>query len=321
MKPHLPHFIRGTKKNPEKNGVRSGVDSQRAVLAIATVVILSFLLSMPMLPSRVSLKLGDISPDNITARKTVSYKDTIETDMRRERAADSVGKVYDPVPNAADQAIDSLKTIFHTVADVKRTYPRAGGALKVARIRERLGSILSARISDETFATLLKADPDTLREIEDNSLRIVSGAMGKEIREDAANIRAAREALSAEAVKLLKNPQTAAAVSEISQASLRPNRIFNDVRTASLQEKAREDTRPVLKQINSGDLIIAKGEVVSQEHIQKFEALGLRHPKLDYRSVLSLTLLVIMAVWIVAAYLMRYHNEVYSNTKALLLLS
>ena len=77
MKPHLPHFIRGTKKNPEKNGARAGVDSQRAVLAIATVVILSFLLSMPMLPSRVSLKPGDTSPDNITARKTVSYKDTV----------------------------------------------------------------------------------------------------------------------------------------------------------------------------------------------------------------------------------------------------
>jgi len=320
MKPHLPHFIRGTKKKAEKSVRQSRVNPQRAGLAIATVAILSFLLCMPMLPSKVTLKAGDVSPEDIIAAKTVRYTDFVETELRRDKATASVKEIYDPVPNTTDDSIITLKAIFQAVDRVRAASPGLPVSRKLARVRENLGIGIGSRISDAAFTTLLAAPPNVMRNIEDTALRLVTSAMEQELPKPA-EMKAAKARVTAEAAKLLSDPAVAKAVGEVARESIRPNRVFNEDRTNALQESARQGVRPVLRTIQRGDLVIGKGEVVQQQHIEKFEALGLRHPKLDYRSVMSLILLVIVTVCIVVAYLWRYHNYVYLNIRALYLLS
>lgn len=315
MKPHLPLFRRGAKKNSDKGKGRFRADLKRAGLAIATIGVLSVLLSMHLLPSKVSLKLGQVSDRDIIAPRTARYTDTTDTERRRSLAAQSVGRVYDPVPNAADQSIGALKTVFHTVESFR------SGERSVDRVREHLGSVLGARVSDRTFLLLLNTDAGTLREIEDSSLRLVSAAMGREIREDPSDMYAARKAVMGEATGLSSNRRIATAVGEIAADSIRPNRIYNEERTVALQQKAERSIQPTRQLIMRGDLVISKGEPVLQEHIEKFEALGLRNPTFDYRSVASLTLFVAIAVLLVLAYLQRYYRAIYDNTKILFLLS
>ncbi|MCE5198026.1 HDIG domain-containing protein [bacterium] len=287
-----------------------------------TVVVLSVLLSLPLLlPNQVSLKLGDMAPDNIIAQRTARYEDTSETEMRRTQAAGSVGKVYDPVPNAADQSVGALKTIFRTVEDTRSSANRVSASAGAVKVRSQLGSLIGSHVSDPTLAYLLAISENDLRDVEDNVLRIVSATMGREIREDPADMRDAREKAMREATKLLHDQRKALVVGEIAQDVLRPNRIYNEERTIALQEKARKKVQPVNRLITRGDLVIAKGEPVLQEHLDKFEALGLTHPTLDYRSILCYALLVILMMWIVVTYLLRYHPDVYANTRAMWLLA
>ena len=187
-------------------------------------------------------------------------------------------------------------------------------------IREQLGPSLAGRISGETFIEILAASPDTLREIEEYSMRVVSGAMGKEIRDGVPEIRAARAAAAAEAMKLLTDPREAKAVAQISQVSIRPNRVFDEDRTVALQEKARRETPPVYKQINSGDLVIANGEAVTREHLQ-IRGARAETPHFGLQDSAQPHSAGDIGRLDCAAYLIRYHNEVYSNTRALLLLS
>lgn len=321
MKPHLPRINRGARKTPERDAGRFEIDPKRTGLAVLTIVILSVLLSMPMLPSKVSLRLGETSSEDIVANRTARYLDTAETELRRARARDSVGRIYEAVPGAADQAINSLKAAFHVIEGVRRDHPGASVSRKVALVRERLGSLLGARVSDGAFAALLEADDQTLRRIEDESLRIVSAAMGREIRDDPADFRAARAEVVAEAQRLVKSPIYATAVGEIARESLRPNRVYDQEATLSQQQRAEERVTPVYRLIMRGDTVIAKGEPVLEEHIAKFEALGLRNPRIDYRSAISLALLVVAAVVLMLCYMARYHAHIYRNTRALLLLA
>lgn len=321
MKPFMPLTIRGAKKSPEKSAPRFVVDIKRTGLAIATVAILSVLLSFHMLPSRVSLKVGDICPEDIIAPRTTQYVDSAETDLRKAKAAASVGKAYDVVQGAADQAVGTLNAIFSTIELVRRGDATQPVDARVKQIRNHLGSTIGARISDSTFVSLLGLDGSTLREIEDDSLRIVSAAMSREIHDDPEDMRAAQRQVAGEAVRLLHKSRQAALVGEISKDSLRPNRIYDPQRTLEQQEAAQEKVQSVYRLITRGEVVIAKGETVQQEHIQRLEALGLRNPKLDYRTVASLFMLVIMAVMLVVAYLRRYSPEVYKNTRTLLLLS
>ncbi|MGB9620444.1 MAG: hypothetical protein ACPL7K_08540, partial [Armatimonadota bacterium] len=293
----------------------------RVGLAAATIVLLSVILSIHMLPSKVTLKVGDISPENIIAQRTERYIDVEETQLRRAQAAASAGRVYDPVPNAADQAVKALKTILTTVVGVREAGSRLSIDDKAARVRERIGPLLGTMVSDRSIKYLISTDAAGFREIEENALRVVSSAMSKEIREDPADIGKARRAVMAEARSLLSDAARAAVVGELARCAIRPNQIFNEQRTLARQERARKAVHPSYGLIVRGETVIAKGERVLPEHIVKFEALGLRRPKLDVRSVVGVTLLVVTLVWLVVAYLKRFHPEVYASTKALLLLS
>jgi len=317
----MPLTTRGGKKNPDKSAARSRVDLKRTGLAVATIVILSVLLSIHMLPSKVTLKLGQISPEDIIAPRTARYKDTTETELRKAKAAAGVGKAYDVVPNAADQAIGALKTIFATVENVRGRSTGGPVTKRVDLVRQRLGSVIGGHVSDGTFVSLLSMDPAALRQVEDDSLQIVSAAMSREIHDDPADLRESRREVLAESERLLNDPRKAALVGEIAQDSLRPNRVFDPDRTVDQQEAAKDKVLPVYRLIMRGDTVIAKGEPVLQEHIEKFEALGLMNPKVDYWSVIWLTVLVMMAVLLVVGYLYRYYYDVYRDTRTLLLLA
>ena len=288
-------------------------------MAVATIVILSVLLSIHLLPSKVSLKLGDTSPEDVIAHRRASYVDVAETGRKRRQAAESVRKIYLAEPRASDQVDGAVKTVFRTIETVRDQYPLLPTSEKVRRVRERLGALLGSRISTQTFAALLSTDPDSLREIRDDALRIVSAAMSKQVYDD--DIQAARKKLAADAKRLFEDSGRAELVGEIARDSLKPNQIFNEKLTMAARQKARENVQAELRAIEPGDLVIANGDTVFEEHIQKFIALGLRNPKLDYRSAASLTLLVVVAVLLVLGYLSRYHQDVYTNTKTLLLVA
>ena len=297
------------------------VSLPRVGLAAATIVLLSVLLSIHMLPNRVTLKVGDVSPENIIAQRTARYIDAEETELRRAQAAASAGRVYDPVPNAADQAVKVLKTILTTAIGVRDTAGRQSAEQKTARVRERIGPLLGTLVSDRTIEYLLTTDSAGLREIEENALRIVSSAMTNEIREDPADLRKARRSVMEQARTLVPDPARAAVIGELARCAIRPNQVYNEQRTLARQERARKAVHPSYGLIVRGETVIAKGERVLPEHITKFEALGLRRPKLEVQSVAGVTLLVMTVVLLVAAYLQRFHPEVYAGTKALLLLS
>lgn len=314
--------IRGAKKNPEKNiRRRSRVDLRRTGLALATIAILSVLLSMPMLPSRVGLKVGDICPEDIIAPRTAQYVDEAETELRRQKAAAGVPKIYMPIPNAADQSAAAVKAVFAAVEEARARSASEPLESRVRMIRMRLGVPAASRISDSTFVSLLGLDADSLKQIEDDVLRLLSAAMGRVIHDDPAEFRAAQRQVGVDAVHAASNPRFAAIVGEIAQYALRPNQTYDIKATIAQQEAAQEAVQPVLRTVSQGEVVVAKGEALLPEHIQKLEALGLRNPKIDYRTVGSLTVLVAMVVLLVAGYLAIYYPDVYGSTRSLLLLA
>jgi len=321
MKPHFPRLKSSGKNTPDKDTQRTGLDLQRTLLAAATTVILSALLSLHLVPSKVHMRVGDTAPKDIYAHRGARYKDVAETELRKSQAADNVGRFYSPAPNAADQSVGALKTFFHAIETVRVAYPGLPLRERIGRVRAELGSLMGTEISDPTCRLLLSVDSAYLREMEDASLRIVSAAMGREIRDDINALTAAKASVATEALKLLDRPEFASAVSEVARAAVRPNRIYDAERTRVLQERAQEQAQPAYRLVMPGELVIAKGEQVLQEHIEKFEALGLRNPMIDFRSVLSMSLFVIVVVLLMVGYLSTYHHHVYASNKALLLLA
>lgn len=316
MKPHLPRIKRSEKKNPE---TRSRVDLQRSGLAIAIVLVLSFLLSIHLLPSRVSLKLGDIAPETIYAHRTTRYEDSAETALRMKQAAENVAPIYVSVPGAKRQALQSIKLLLGAVKDLKANNPGLSVSQSVSYVRGRLGE--SSGLSDDIIKSLVQLDSSAISTLQEQSTRLVGLALDKPLHDDSSEMRTARKNVADTAKRVLGSKSTAILAGKLAAYAIVPNKIYDAEQTLVQKRLAQQKVVPANKLIVRGEPVIEKGEPVSQEHIDKFKALGLRHPKLDYVSVLSYTLLMILMVWIVMAYLWRYHNDVYSNTKAMWLLA
>jgi len=87
-------------------------DWGRVCLAIITVVALSALLSLHLLPDRIHLQAGDISSVDVRARFTVQYVDKERTLALRDAASERVEPTYETMEYAAADADETVQDII-----------------------------------------------------------------------------------------------------------------------------------------------------------------------------------------------------------------
>lgn len=304
------------KENERKRSAFDSLPGPRLALGIGTVLILSFLLSMHLLPDKVSWHVGDTSSEEIRAHRTVRYVDTIETERLRDEAAYRVGKTYTVVPGANSEAIESVTNVFDVLRRARLDQSLPTPDLKLDFITRSL----SMDIDKGVLTALLNLDQRTFDKAELYSKQLVSEMMDREIR-DETDVRDQRAEFRQRLMVDLGNAKSSMAVAQIGSSLIVPNRIYDPAATDSAREKARRAVPIQYSQIYLGDVVIEKGEVVTPEHMDKFMALGLSHPQIDYISVMCISLLITCIVFFVIIYLARYHASVYASPKLLLLLS
>ncbi len=304
------------KENERKRPAHQGQTGARLALGIGTVLILSFLLSMHLLPDRVSLHVGDVSPEEIRAHRIARYVDMLETERLRDEAASLVPKVYRVVPNATSGAIESVANVFG-VARRARWEP---GLPTIAEKLAFITQTLSTNLNQGVLIALLEIDQPTFDQAELCSKQLIAEIMNREIRDDA-DVRTQRLEFRRQFVKYLGVSRYAGVISQIGASFVTPNRIFDLTATNEAAEKARRSVPLQDRWIHLGDVLIEKGEKVTSEHMDKFVALGLSHPQVDYVSVLCISLLIACIVVFTIVYLARYHPRIYASTKLMLFLS
>ena len=307
-----------TKKDSEKKRpAQSSTGKWRLALGIGVVTVLSSLLSMHLLPDKVSLQVGDVSPGEIRAHRTVRYLDTVETDRLRKEAAARADKVYSIVPKAVFEASQSASNIFDILRRSRTDQQLPSLRMKTDFVKRNL----RVDFDDEALVALLSADPRTFDTIESYTEQLVMEVMDREIRDDTEDLRKAREEFRRRLGDYLGTARYSSAISHIGNAVIRPNRIFDVVGTRQAQKMEQQSVPARYRQINLGEVIVEKGQRVTPEHIDKFRALGLRRPQVDYITVLCIALLVASVVLLAMTYLARYHGSIYQSTKLLSLLS
>lgn len=291
----------------------------KAALALATVVLLSALLSLHLLPDKVSLRAGEISAQEIRAPRTVGYVDQTATAALRAAAAERAEPVYVSVPYAFPETDHDIGEAYAVLRQARQT--RASSSARVAALlRQQVGIAVA---SPGVLQPLLRdaASPFHLDQAERITRQVVHEAMSREIRNDQPDdLVQARAALSARLRASLLPRAYVPSVAALARAVLRPNRLFDRDKTEAARQHERRLVQPQHGQVFAGDVIVRSGETVSPAMIDKFRALGLQNPRLDWGMVGSVTLLIALLVGIVGVYLACYHRPVYASFKLLALI-
>lgn len=295
------------------------VDAGRVALAVVTTLLLSALLSLHLLPDKVSLRVGDVSTEEVKAARTVQYDDREATRQLAEDSAARVDPVYVPVPYASAE-VDHAVSDTYSLLRRDRLLGNHNPARAAQELRQEVGTVVSPAL----LAPLLRpnAGPYHLEQAERITHQVVHDAMSQVLRENYPDdLAQTRVSVSRRITNSQLPREDGPAVATLACALLRPNYRQDREATEKRRESERRLVAPQTGIVRAGDTIVRKGEAVTPAMIDKLRALGLQNPRLDPTVVVCVTLLVALMVGLVAAYLAQYQKTVYASTKTLALLS
>jgi len=294
----------------------AGRDWGRIALFVGVVLVLSALLSLHLLPDKVSLHVGDLSAQDIRAMRTVRYEDDDATNRLKAESASRVEPVYTSV-HVASEADETISEVY------RRLRRDQAVRLDPVHTSQALRREVGLTLSPEALTPLLHAGAGAyhLDQAERLTHQVVHDALDREIRDDRPGDLAEARALASDRLKASLLPRThLPAAAAIAGAVLQPNRLLDRKRTAAAVLSAERLVAPVYSQIFAGDIVVRHDQVVTAGLTAKLRALGLQNPRLDPGTVAGIAGLVAFMVGIVCFWLSRDYPIIFGSTKTLVLL-
>ncbi|HUS79661.1 MAG TPA: hypothetical protein VM283_00250, partial [Armatimonadota bacterium] len=206
----------------------------RALMAMASALLLLVALSTRLIPERVSLEPGMESDSFIKVLRSTSYVDTEATEERRQMARDAVPDQYVGVPEAQGLVEQTINDIFRVVEEV-RADPSFGDdqQARLAAVRD----MLDVSLTDQVLSLLVRSERGALDRARSDALRLALAQMQKPIRSNTTDLEDARAAIGKAVEELSLTNKYQALVAEIASKALRPNLRYDD-QTTMAQRKA-----------------------------------------------------------------------------------
>jgi len=287
-------------------------DWQRLGIATVTIAVLCLVFSGRFIPDKVTLQVGDISPREIRAHRTVRYVDVEETRRLQEMAAKQVDTIYEHLPFARVDAQRSVEDAFEAIARARTMRPPESSRWLAQQL---------SFLSPDLVRAALDASVSDLQKAHDLAKTQVDEAMQREIRADTTDLAERKRVVQTACTQQLGQNALGRLTAAICAHALRPNRVPDVARTEALRERERRGVPPVYRTLVAGEVVIQRGERVTEQHIEMFTALGMRNPRLHWASVLAILILVTMLVVLAALHIVHYHPRVYQQPRQLWLIS
>ncbi len=260
-----------------------------AVIAVSTALVVAlFYAHLFLFP--IKLQIGQIVPFTIASPGDGEWVDSQE--FAKIKTEESQGFVLDQ--NAAGEAVRALATFF---SEIKRTAEMPPESRQSAQ----LGIGLKYPPDDLMIQKLLTTDSGRLEEIEREATRLLSEFMNEPLDDE----RVATLKKNSENVYLSIQEQ-------IAVSFLNPNLIFYKARNPEELFKDFFTFR-----IKKGDIIISEGQQVTQQVLDKLEAVKDARKRQDLLTFtgLSLMYLIMMILW--GYYLRRFKNFIWKSPRSL----
>ncbi|MBN1136614.1 MAG: HDIG domain-containing protein [Anaerolineae bacterium] len=255
------------------------IAARTVILGLLLAAVTSAVLLADLLPSnRVLLNQGDVSPALILAPADLTYESKTRTITAQEAAAASVQEVFDPPDTSvARQQEVRARQIIDFISSVRQD-PHASAQNK----QKWISAIPDLTMTPEIIDNILSLSEENWQQVRQEILRVLTGAMQGEIREN--QVTDVRRRLPTLMIYTLTDKE-AKIVQAIAGGLVKPNTFFNAARTEEARQKARESTAPVTVTIRQGEAIVRVGDRVTLAKIEALDVFGLRQQEIRWPAV------------------------------------
>lgn len=274
-------------------------------LGLFSIVLISLFLAMtpPSLLMPFTFVVGQTFPHDIRAHRTVRYLSELATERQKEMVAQAVPKQYRLDTTVASRWRAILKDLSSTIISMKGKRGPLGE--KVTIIKRRVG----LDVPDRVIITMLRISPFTVRFGLEKLLQTLDLEWSKGIRPIAEDQMEALRRVKTNIDKHPFNSELKSALKELAELILQPNMVFDAEATQIARERAKESVEPVWRTIVAGEIIARKGELVTEEHIEKLRALSYNFPALLGIAFLAFLLAGAVALFVKMALSPNLANE------------
>lgn len=262
------------------------------------------------------LKVGQVSPRDVIAPRTVEIINEKATQVARQDAAEKVEPqyVYDPIPEkVSERKVQDTFAVVNKMAAAYQNLPAEQAEPEI----DKLSKELPFKPKDSTLTVLMLSSPETLQQLETVTRQLLWKVQHSGVRED--RMTQARQSLASDAEKLPQlSPEQVRAVTEIAHGCLLFNMSLDMEATIREQQSAMNRVEPVRTILQKGYMIIRKGEMVTPEHMREMAALGLGS-SWNLARLGGYSLLILTMMTLVTLYLRRQQKAIYESDRMLAL--
>jgi len=281
-------------------------------------------------PRLYDVKIGEPSPDTITATRSVA--DEAATQALRDSARANAQKVYAIDDALTAQYVTGAEGFFGALYEARTTavsmLPQGSGAQfdadewKAALSDEQkaqLCAMTAPALDAETLAGVLASTTDEIQTLRDVVISKLATSLEAGLSEDgAASVKSScvREINAMTGVSATLKQVASLVLDEY----MRPTLVLDETATRAAQDAAADAVEPVM--IKKGDVIVERGKTVTQEAYAILSNLGLVRADETgaFRSV-GAVLILLLVFSLFVAYLSLHRKDVLGDWKKMLIIA
>jgi putative nucleotidyltransferase with HDIG domain len=287
---------------------------RKILLFLLFFVLNTALLSMDFLPDKISLSVGQVSERDVVAPRTVSFIDEPRTKKLETEVLAGVANVYDLDTGAAVTAEEEVSRIFRSVRTVQSDKTLKNTEEKVNKFKGLMGGLLP----DKTISFLPLLEPAEIDQLEEQARTILRKYLYRGIRNE--ELENVRKQAASDVEKLGFGESGVQVLLDVIQPHLKPNFVLNQRETELRRQAALRKMEPIRTTVKSGQIVVRRGEVVTDEQVQMMLELGLHRPQIGVARILGLALYVLLIMGVLLLFFQRFSTAVFGDDRRLLLI-
>lgn len=257
-------------------------------------------------------EVGNVVQEDVYAPRNINYEDPVATQQERERAADQAPESYQQSEEVRQSVLEDAPAFFDEAREIRSS------GLSVEEEQTRIESAAPFYVPESTLRSLVFVDEAQLDQVEQYTTENLeelygSAAIADDDLEDTPaaviSLSEGRDRLS-EAARRDASGEVGALVDVLSRGFLETNYVVDRSTTQQARDEAASGVEPVQVNIQQGERIISRGEIIDREDVVQLEALGVIGSSASWRFLLGTGLVIAVEMGVGWYFLERFGNRI-----------
>lgn len=290
--------------------------SVKIIILLATGLIASLLIFLPISLRQVNLEIkpGEVSPQDITAPKSITYTSDVITKEKRDQAEKQTQPVYMPADlNITRQQLAKLQTTLSYI----ETIISDEYSTKEEKLND-IAALSNTPISNDISEDILALDISKWKTLRIETMRVFEQIMRNPIRDyQVENTKQGVQSL----VSFSFPEDQITIINTLIAPNIVANSMYSEEATINARLNAKKAIAPITRTFLEGEKVVDKGHIITEADIEALEQLGLKRPQTRVEDIISIFSIVSICTAFVGLFFSRRKFSLVMDARSVLAIS